>query len=512
MNAHVSPARDPELIVALVGALGADLERVSEELVRSLADVGYSATPVRVSALLHDLERWAGLPTNGPEDIRIEAHMDAGDDFRRILGRGDALAALAIGQIRKLYRHQETGSPEKPRARHAYVLRSLKNPQEVALLREVYGDRFLLVAAYSPRDQRVARLAGKIAQSRHSVRASDYLETAHRLLKRDEEDVRSQFGQDVRNVFALADMFVNSSDAASLAGSVGRFVASLFGYPYHTPTREEQAIYHARSAALRSASLARQVGAVVVDSDGEVISAGCNDVPKAGGGLYWEGDPGDKRDFVLGYETNDRIKRTNLAEALGVLEKAGWLSQVALAHTMGAREKEAARLLKKTQLMGAIEYNRPVHAEMAAIVGAARRGSSVFGATLFSTTFPCHDCAKHIVAAGIKRVVYIEPYPKSLAVELHNDAIVVDDPRCAAGRVSFEPFVGVAPRLYERLFAMEARKDDDGNVIDWTRKKATAHPRGVDSDDMFYLLREAFKLTALDAALAAHERELSLTK
>ncbi|MDN3612645.1 hypothetical protein QWZ16_23945 [Vibrio ostreicida] len=26
--------------------------------------------------------------------------------------------------------------------------------------------------------------------------------------------------------------------------------------------------------------------------------------------------------------------------------------------------------------------------------------------------FPCHNCAKHIVASGIKRVVYVEPYPK----------------------------------------------------------------------------------------------------
>ena len=268
-------------------------------------------------------------------------------------------------------------------------------------------------------------------------------------------------------------------------------------------------MFQARSAALRSASLARQVGAVIADSDGEVLSAGCNEVPKARGGLYWEGDPGDKRDFVVGYETNDSIKRTNLAEALNLLENAGWLSPKALGLQRAAREAEAEALLKKSQLMSAIEYNRPVHAEMAAIVGAARRGASVAGSTLFTTTFPCHDCAKHIVASGITRVVYIEPYPKSLAVELHGDAIVVDDPACAAGRVSFEPFVGVAPRLFERVFAMDKRKDDRGRIIDWARDKATAQPKGVDASDLFYLLREQMKLQALDAALAEHESELS---
>ncbi|TMQ08861.1 MAG: hypothetical protein E6J90_35770 [Deltaproteobacteria bacterium] len=39
----------------------------------------------------------------------------------------------------------------------------------------------------------------------------------------------------------------------------------------------------------------------------------------------------------------------------------------------------------------------------------------------------CHNCAKHIVASGIRRVVYVEPYVKSQAVQLHGDAILSDD-------------------------------------------------------------------------------------
>ena len=69
--------------------------------------------------------------------------------------------------------------------------------------------------------------------------------------------------------------------------------------------------------------------------------------------------------------------------------------------------------------MDLIEFSRTVHAEMAAIVDAARRGVSVQDCNLYTTTFPCHECAKHIVAAGIRRVVYIEPYPKSQALSLH---------------------------------------------------------------------------------------------
>jgi deoxycytidylate deaminase len=76
--------------------------------------------------------------------------------------------------------------------------------------------------------------------------------------------------------------------------------------------------------------------------------------------------------------------------------------------------------------MNVIEFGRAVHAEMAALMDSARRGVPVKNATLYCTTFPCHLCARHIVAAGIRRVVYIEPYPKSLAAQLYPDSIAVE--------------------------------------------------------------------------------------
>jgi hypothetical protein len=61
----------------------------------------------------------------------------------------------------------------------------------------------------------------------------------------------------------------------------------------------------------------------------------------------------------------------------------------------------------------------------------------------------------------VKRVVYIEPYEKSQALDLHDDAIVVDDhgetssrpdreEECvrAVKKVVFEPFTGIGPRKF----------------------------------------------------------------
>lgn len=63
-----------------------------------------------------------------------------------------------------------------------------------------------------------------------------------------------------------------------------------------------------------------------------------------------------------------------------------------------------------------------VHAEQNAIIQAAKLGSSIDGATLYCTHQPCVLCAKMIVNAGIKRVVYEHGYPDTFSLEILNEA------------------------------------------------------------------------------------------
>jgi len=51
-----------------------------------------------------------------------------------------------------------------------------------------------------------------------------------------------------------------------------------------------------------------------------------------------------------------------------------------------------------------------IHAEMNAIIWAAREGISIKGATIYVTLEPCSECSKNIIASGIKRIVYDKPY------------------------------------------------------------------------------------------------------
>jgi dCMP deaminase len=59
-----------------------------------------------------------------------------------------------------------------------------------------------------------------------------------------------------------------------------------------------------------------------------------------------------------------------------------------------------------------------LHAEANAITKVARSNNSSEGATLYVTSSPCIECAKLIIQAGIKRVVYADSYRLSDGVEL----------------------------------------------------------------------------------------------
>jgi deoxycytidylate deaminase len=212
------------------------------------------------------------------------------------------------------------------------------------------------------------------------------------------------------------------------------------------------------------------LGAAVFSDTNEVISLGCNEVPKPLGGTYFTGDPGDARDIEKGFDSNERIKRSLLVDFTKRLKDNNFLTtEIKDADVASFIVKETSRggKLRDAQLMDLLEFGRMIHAEMSAICDAARIGRSIRGATLYCTTFPCHMCAKHIVASGVKRVVYIEPYPKSYAEQLHGDAIIVGRSN-SKEKVVFEPFIGISPSRYRDLFARDRRrKDDDGVFKPW---------------------------------------------
>ncbi|NMB45259.1 MAG: dCMP deaminase family protein [Firmicutes bacterium] len=68
------------------------------------------------------------------------------------------------------------------------------------------------------------------------------------------------------------------------------------------------------------------------------------------------------------------------------------------------------------------EICRGIHAEQNAIIQAALHGVSTEGATLYCTTQPCSQCAKMLINAGVKQIIYEGDYPDELARQLLEEA------------------------------------------------------------------------------------------
>jgi deoxycytidylate deaminase len=471
---------DSELVFGFVSPVGTDLAPIISELKRQLRTYKYEANDVHLSDFL---TRYRYKLENKPEYRRIETRMDAARDACEKMKRCDLMALAAVNAIaRKRAVDGSTNPPStKPLGRVAHLLTSLKRPDEVSTLRKIYGPGFYLIGIFATEEERLQRL---ITQNTPKDKAEG-------LIERDQNEDHP-FGQKTRRTFHLSDVFLRTT---SFKEELERFLKLVFCNPYITPTAEERAMFFAYAAGTRSGQLGRQVGACITSPDLEdILAVGCNDVPKVGGGLYWPG-PGDQRDNVLGYDTNDR--------------ELDFISQKVFDRVKPhIPEKNRQNLPKPRALfkdaLDITEFGRAVHAEMDALLSSARLGISPRNAILFTTTFPCHNCTRHIIASGISEVYYIEPYIKSRAKLLHGEEITIEETeksdekkvkQSTRGRfkVLFRSFTGIGPRRFIDLFSVslgdgyELERKVNSKTIEW--RAGNAIPR-ISMRPHSYLQRE----------------------
>ncbi|GJD42353.1 tRNA-specific adenosine deaminase [Methylobacterium cerastii] len=474
-------SRGNELFIAVVGPVGAGAGRAAKIIKQFLEEAGASRHEVHVVKASSAIKAWGraegrAIAGDGARKTLegIVDMQDHGDAMRLATRDNAAVARAVVGEIRAV-RAKASGQPEgeldgRPRA---YIIDSLRHPAEAHLLRRLYQDAFTLVGVVCDPEKRSRRLRTELYSL--DDRQTQATKAAISAFMDRDADAPEKHGQHVVDTFHEADFFVdNSKDAeddpnnTAMNEPLRRLVRLLTLSEVIRPNVAETAMHQAHSAQLKSACLSRQVGAALVDAQGNVVATGTNEVPKAGGGVYGEAfEPGDDERCAF---RPDRYCSSNR-------EQNAIIDALLVAYPMllaGRERSVVVAELRRTRLGGLIEFSRAVHAEMDAILSAARTGVSPRGTRLFVSAFPCHYCARHIVSAGIDEVQYIEPYPKSRALDLHCDAIttVSEDweppsrfrhespreraaPREAAKprpKVLFRPFVGVAPRMYARVF------------------------------------------------------------
>ena len=454
-----------EIVFGIVSPVGTDKDKFIWPLTERMKNFyKYHVEKVKVS------EKLSTLPLSHFKDgefARIRHFMDAGDEKRKIAKDNAIVAASATETIKELRKQNESFS------KRAYIVDSLKHPDEVHFLRKIYGDGFFLFGIHADKQRRKENLIYKGCSDME----------AEELIKID-EDEKIDHGQKTRDAFHLADFFLYLQGNDDIAkNSIDRFLKLIFSHPYQNPTFHEFAMFMAFNSSARSGDLSRQVGAVITKQN-QILATGANDCPKAGGGLYWASprnngkveDEGGGKDYKRNADSNDKIKQSIIDEIVGKIKKE------LLEGTGKENEETLRKIIQDSTISDITEFGRVVHAEMEAILSCARIGVSTIGTTLYCTTFPCHNCAKHIVSAGINRVVYVEPYPKSKAFEFYSDSIKIKNEKNQKndGRVSFEPFTGVGSRRFLDLFSMSLgggyklpRKDDGGNILHWDNEEKT---------------------------------------
>lgn len=480
-----------ELVFAVVGHVGSGTSTIAEKLGELLAGPraaggSYEVKLLKARDVITD---WAQRHELLSEKLELGnlQHViklqNLGDSMRE--GDHTTVARALVEQIRRAratFQQKEpgTGAIQPDGRRRAYIIDAIRHPAEAHFLRSLYRNAFALIGVVCQEETRAERLRGKYTRNAGDADIQDFME-------RDAKDPDKKHGQRVSDAFHLADFFIDNSEERYLPRERGqterqenpewdvpdqllRLVRIITHARVERPTTSETAMHAAYGAQMRSACLSRQVGAALIDGNGNLVATGANEVPRAGGGVYGQGfdEPSPRQDHRCAFRTNPYCSNTReqneiIAGLLDSIPQLKGLSPEARA--------ELQKQLRRSRIGGLLEFSRAVHAEMDALLSAARMGASTQGSRLFVTTFPCHYCARHIVGAGVDEVQYIEPYPKSRAMDLHGDSITHSPrgwvaPSKGGSKVLFRPFTGVAPRLYWRAFLKdrELKSEVDGSM------------------------------------------------
>ncbi|MCH4167746.1 MAG: deaminase [Streptococcaceae bacterium] len=482
-----------DLFIGLVYTMGTNKDIVKDKIISLLEkDYGYEVIHVKYSDFIEKISFDQKIKDKNLRQFYLEnilnknnsTNTDDFSNFEKInfyMNLGNVLREKISASYCSMKAINYINEKRLEDKKYAFILDSFKHPEEIKAISNLYRDAFYIFSVYSSEEDAITFLNIKKDMSE---------EEAQKLINRDKgKGENPSFGQQMKEAFQLGDFFIDNDEADHAYAEIERIIDLMHGHPYHTPTKEEYLMFNAYIAGSKSADLSRQVGALIGNNDGDVLATGANDCVKADGGQYWThynkknkvyDDNFDGRDYKLGIDSN-KSEINKIKEEISRLffSKIKNINIEISDKEISRISKEFTKDMKNTQLNNLTEYGRVVHAEMNALLACSRNGISVKGNILYCTTFPCHNCAKHIVGSGIKKVIYIEPYPKSKTLEFYKDSITKDEGKLDEHKVLFTQFMGIGPNKYLELFSMNYKGDKKirknkktGEIIKFKRSEA----------------------------------------
>jgi len=379
-------------------------------------------------------DRWK--KKNPHTDPRRSDLQLLGNEIRRTSENPGALAQLAIGEI------------ERDKSQWGLLLiDGIRNVGEIEVLRERFGQHFYLIALECPQSERWRRL--KPTYEKKGLTLEDFL--------RDNEQDRLQeyaHGQQVQLCVDKADVLLRNdrnekkTKFAQLSRKLLEYLDLVSGETPRYAKPPEILMNLAYSAAHGSKCLKRQVGAVLVAAPpnvmGEVVGQGFNENPIGTHACVEEPRYGAKpKTNTPGACYRDIVRQQGFVK-LAALKRhcpeCGEIIRGPIAPLPPWRCKSCGVDLEEFFWPErAMTLCTAVHAEVAAVLAA---GSRARGTTLYTTTFPCFQCSEKIAQAGVKHIVFTEPYPDIRAAE-----------RLEIAGIEIERFEGIRSSRFDEIFS-----------------------------------------------------------
>lgn len=296
----------------------------------------------------------------------------------------------------------------RKKGRAFVTIDAIRNPYEAYFFHQRYSG-FYLVSINTPNEERLNYLRKSHKFSEDQIRALDNKEYPEKLSGQD-----IFVSQNIQKCIEISDIHLNNPDRQEfnnneLSSQLFWYVSLILHPGLVTPTSIERCMQLAFSAKLNSGCISRQVGAVVTDKSFSIKAVGWNSTPegqtpcslKSASELL---DGGKEQVYSFYERTNEKFHNV-----MNCTYSAAISSKLLKGRKVSYCFKDVQNKIEdeKNQV-----HTRSLHAEENAFLQIAKYGGEpVQGGFLFTTASPCELCSKKAYQLGIKKVIYIDPYP-----------------------------------------------------------------------------------------------------